>query len=59
MCEFDDAEINRFPNSVNIKGDAVKYKGERYLICDPTYVNANIGKSMPQLKGVRPKLIKI
>ncbi len=44
---------------VYVKGDAVKYKGVRYLICDPTYVNANIGRSMPQLKGVRPKLIKI
>jgi len=47
----------RFPNY--IKGYAVKYKKNRYLICDPTYINANIGMVMPQLKGVRPKLIKI
>ncbi|MBN2460519.1 MAG: hypothetical protein JXB60_02835 [Candidatus Cloacimonetes bacterium] len=41
------------------KGYAVKYQNERYLICDPTYINANIGMVMPQFKGERPKLIKI
>jgi hypothetical protein len=28
-------------------GDKVSFKGEEYIICDPTYINANAGMSMP------------
>ena len=30
-----------------IEGDYIDYKGKRYLICDPTYINADIGDAMP------------
>jgi len=43
--------------SDDIKGDAVMHNGKRYIVCDPTYVNADIGKAMPQFKGVKPKII--
>lgn len=33
-----------------INGDSIMYKGEKYLICDPTYINAYIGMSMPKHK---------
>ena len=43
----------------NIPGDAVIYQGKKYLICDPTYTNADAGVCMPNLKSVEPKVIHI
>ncbi len=43
----------------NIPGDAVIYQGKKYLICDPTYTNADAGVCMPNLKSVAPKVIHI
>lgn len=39
------------------QGDSWKFKGKRYTVADPTYVNANIGMTMPQYKGKMPKLV--
>jgi len=33
------------------KGDYVNHRGNKYLVCDPTYINANIGQSMPRYKN--------
>jgi hypothetical protein len=41
-----------------VPGDAVKVNGKRYVVCDPTYINANIGMTMPQFKRVRPEVIR-
>ena len=30
-----------------VEGDAFQYKGRRYVMCDPTYINAGIGCTMP------------
>ena len=43
--------------SEEISGDHIKIKGKKYLICDPTYINAPIGMEMPNLKLI--KVIKI
>ncbi len=43
----------------NIEGDVVNYGGKKYVICDPTYINADAGMCMPQFKNVNPKIIKI
>jgi len=40
-----------------ISGDSWKFKGKRYTVADPTYVNANAGMTMPQYKGKSPKLV--
>ena len=45
--------------STPIEGDFVEYDGNQYLICDATYVNANIGQSMEKYKGVQPKVIQL
>ncbi|MBN1948460.1 MAG: hypothetical protein JW784_01830 [Candidatus Cloacimonetes bacterium] len=45
--------------SRNYKGDAITHGQDRFLICDPTYINANIGTVMPSLRDVKPKVIKI
>jgi len=31
-----------------VVGDYINYKGDKYIVCDPTYVNAPIGQTMPQ-----------
>jgi len=41
----------------DIVGDKLKIGEEIYVICDPTYINANIGMAMPQFKNVIPKVI--
>jgi hypothetical protein len=38
-------------------GDAIEYQGKLLTICDPTYMNADIGMCMPQFKNVQPKVI--
>lgn len=47
--------------AVNLPGDSkgayLDYKGQRYYICDPTYIGAEIGMSMPEYENVEPELI--
>lgn len=45
--------------SSEIKGESITYNGKKYIISDPTYINADIGTSMPQFKKIKPKVIKI
>ena len=33
----------------DVKGDAMNINGRRYIICDPTYIGAPVGKQMPDL----------
>ena len=40
---------------VPMQGDAVNIQNKRYVIADPTYINATIGQSMPQYKSVIPE----
>ena len=48
-----------FGDNVNIGGDMFSYGGKKYYVCDPTYINASIGMTMPQFKGKMPKIIKM
>ncbi len=41
------------------EGDTIKYNGDRYLVADPTYINATIGMTMPQFKNATPKIIPL
>ena len=41
-----------------VAGDYLDIDGERYIICDPTYIGAEIGRCMPHYKSVRPKIQK-
>ncbi len=40
---------------IPIKGDSVKVNGRRFVVADPTYINANIGKSMPKYRNLAPE----
>ncbi|MBI5471619.1 MAG: hypothetical protein HY961_04670, partial [Ignavibacteriae bacterium] len=42
----------------DVQGDAVMYRGRKYLICDPTYTNADAGVCMPNLKSTDPRVIQ-
>jgi len=35
----------------NVKGESIRYKNRRYVICDPTYEGAPVGLAMPQFRG--------
>lgn len=39
---------------IPMEGDSIKAGSKRFVIADPTYINANIGQSMPQFKSIRP-----
>ena len=40
---------------IPIEGDAVKVNSKKFIIADPTYMNASIGQSMPKYKNKRPE----
>lgn len=38
----------------SVSGDGYYYEGNRYVICDPTYIGAEIGMCMPKYKNTKP-----
>lgn len=42
----------------NVFGDYLQIDGRRYIVCDPTYINADIGEAMPQYKQTAASVIK-
>lgn len=41
----------------SLKGDGYVYSdGSVYLICDPTYIGAGVGRCMPQFENVKPEV---
>lgn len=42
-----------------INGTYVRLKGKKYIVCDPTYMNAKAGQLIPSCKGKRPKVINL
>lgn len=43
----------------NVPGDYFALEGRRYVVCDPTYINAEIGESMPQYKTTQAEIIRV
>ena len=43
----------------NAWGDYVMVDGQKFLICDPTYIGASLGMSMPDLMNVSIEVIKL
>ena len=43
-----------FPQG-NPQGDRLKLNYKEFVVSDPTYINANIGQTMPQFKNVNPE----
>lgn len=40
----------------DVAGDYVMVNGQKYVVCDPTYINANVGKCQPPFVGVQPEV---
>ncbi|MCH5311552.1 MAG: hypothetical protein J1E57_06315 [Prevotella sp.] len=45
--------------NTEVMGDYLVIDGKRYVVCDPTYINADIGQAMPQYKQTAANVIKI
>ena len=43
----------------NTQGDYVLVDGQKYLICDPTYIGASLGMGMPDLMKVSIEVVKL
>ena len=43
--------------SSEVKGDHVIVNNEKFVVCDPTYINAVVGMTMPQFKHTKPEVI--
>jgi len=41
--------------NVPMEGDLVRAGSRKFVVADPTYINATIGQSMPQYKSLRPE----
>lgn len=50
VCFGDEAQLN---------GRSITYNGKQYMVCDPTYQNANIGTVMPKYANVNYEIVKI
>lgn len=46
-----------FPEKV--VGDSFSYNGKTYVMCDPTYIGAPIGATMPQFRNVSPSIVQL
>lgn len=42
-----------------LKGVYVQLQGKKYIVCDPTYMNAKAGQVIPACKAKHPKVIKL
>ena len=41
----------------NVSGDYLFYNKKKYVVCDPTYINAGIGRTMPGMDNEKAKVI--
>ncbi|GHV67359.1 hypothetical protein FACS1894199_12680 [Bacteroidia bacterium] len=48
----------KFSNT-QTNGDYLTVDGQKYIVCDPTYVGANLGMGMPDLRSVAVEVIKL
>lgn len=46
-----------FPEEV--AGDSFTFEGRRYVMCDPTYIGAPIGATMPKYRDVEPQIVRL
>lgn len=43
--------------NTDVKGDYLTYNNRKFTVCDPTFINANVGKTMPDFRNVQAKII--
>ena len=42
-----------------VTGDYLTIQDKRYVVCDPTYINAGVGECMPQFKSAKAKVVML
>ena len=42
-----------------VEGDAFMFEGVNYTVCDPTFINAPIGATMPRYKNTNPSIVSL
>ena len=40
-----------------VQGDFLTYKDKKYVVCDPTYIGAPVGKTMPSMDNAKAKIV--
>lgn len=43
----------------DVNGDYLTFENKRFVVCDPTYINAPIGKTMPGMNNTEAKIIAL
>ncbi len=43
----------------DVDGDFLVYNNEKYIVADPTYINAPLGMTMPEYRGQQAKIIEL
>ena len=43
----------------NVSGDYLTYKKRKYVVCDPTYINAGVGRTMPGMNNQEAQIIAL
>ena len=41
----------------NVTGDYINLKGQKFIVCDPTYIGASVGHTMPNMDNAKGKVI--
>ncbi len=41
----------------DVEGDCINYNGRKFIVCDPTYIGARIGETMPMVQGLETTVI--
>lgn len=43
----------------DVQGDHIMYGGKKYVVCDPTYIGARIGCTMPDMDNSKAKVVVV
>ena len=43
----------------DVKGDYIMLDGKKYVVCDPTYINASVGMTMPNMDNATAKVVLV
>ncbi|MEZ4774196.1 MAG: hypothetical protein R3D00_13515 [Bacteroidia bacterium] len=43
----------------DVPGDFIRYQNKKYVICDPTYINADLGMVLPDVEGQSAKIVAL
>ena len=62
-----DVVLMHYPNHIaaavcfnsDVSGDSVMHKGRKYIVCDPTFIGAPVGVTMPGMNNAEAEIIEL